>query len=290
MLLSEEKYPPTKHMSWEVVKGFCRRRTQQIRENLQHASKTEDGEFDALHAKATAMVASTQRMSSRLVAVLNDLKDIIDNYSKLKDDLLSDSLLSADLQSTGKKVELASNDFNIKYAPLEQVFQESLRQFQKYHNEASTVEALVDDRKTKMLEYDFFRNKLASLRAAPPADTSRIPRNEGRLMDWQQAYEESNMKAKKFFLHLIETGEQMIASGTNVLTNDVSRFFGEVSKTQRVLFLGSRLADEATNMMSTVQQAAANTAQQVAAAATVQIVTNPSSRRFFMADDPFRSD
>ncbi|CUI14403.1 Hypothetical protein, putative [Bodo saltans] len=286
-------------MSWEVVKGFCRRRTQQIRENFQGAHKTEDHEFDAMLSRAESVVGAAERMTLRLSAVHTDLLDFIKQYDLLHNDLASPSISELDLQGIDKKIELATQDYKIKFAPLEASISKCLEELRRYQSEAHQMEFVVDDRKTKMLEYDFFKNKLVSLRANPPTDTTRIPRNESREAEWQRAFEESSGQARKLFQHLIKNGGELIASGASILAVDVSKFFGEVSKTQRVLFLGSRLADEASSAMSSVQQTAAATIQQATssaaaavsvAAITVQAAGTGGSRRYFSSDDPFRTN
>lgn len=268
-----------------------------MRESFQGASKTEDPEFDALKLKAEAVVASAARMRARLACVQHNLQNTIEQYQGLSEDITQSSHSATELQDVGKKIELASQDFKTKFVPLEQAFNECLLLFTRFLTDAGQVDDLVDDRKTKMLEYDFFRNKLDGLRASPPQDTSRIPRNEGRMMEWQRAYEDSNAQVKKLFQSLILNGEGLIVKGTNVITGDVARYYGEVSKTSRLLFLGSSLSTEAHVAMANVQQAAANAVQQsqaavqqAASSVVVQAVTNPSSRRFFVADDPFRTD
>jgi hypothetical protein len=196
-------------------------------------------------------------------------------------------------------MELASQDYKAKFVSLESSISQCLEELRRFHCEATQIEHAIDDRKTKMLEYDFFKHKVIGLRAAPPADTTRIPRNEARELEWQQAYEESNAQAKKLLLHLTKNGSDLIAKGVGILSVDVSRFFGDVSKTQRVLFLGSRLADEACSAMTSAQQAAVVAVNQGAAvvsataASTITAgaaITGGSSRRFFLADDPFRTD
>lgn len=288
-------------MSWEVVKGFCRRRTQQIRENFQGAPKTEDCDFDAMLARAESMVGAAERMSLRLSGVHRDLSDFIHQYELLHADLAAPSLSTENsFQGLDKKVELAAQDYKAKFADVEASILQCLEELRRYHAEALQMEHSIDDRKTKMLEFDFFKHKLTVLRAAPPADTTRIPRNEAREAEWQHAYEESNATAKKLFQHLISSGGELIAKGAAILAVDVSRFFGEVSKTQRVLFLGSRLSDEAGSAMHSIQQAAAATAHNVASTAATAAAgaaisaqaaaTSASSRRFVLADDPFRTN
>lgn len=285
-----------------MVKGFCRRRTQQIRENFQGAPKTEDSEFNTLLANAESVVGAAERMSLRLSGVHGDLLDFIKQYELLHNDLISPSVATLDLQGVDKKVELATQDYKIKFAPLEATITKCVEELRRYHSEALQIEFVVDDRKTKMLEYDFFKHKLINLRANPPTDTTRIPRNEGREAEWHRAFEDSNSQAKKLFQHLIKNGGELIAMGASILAVDVSRFFGEVSKTQRVLFLGSRLADDATSAMSLAQQSAVATAHQTVAAATAAVgaataaitihaaSTSGGSRRHFSSDDPFRTD
>ena len=286
-------------MSWETVKGFCRRQTQNFKENFQHASKTEDAEFDSIYQRFQSTFSQAKRVSSRVVGVHHDLVDVIGHYDKLKDDLnMGDvnSVQSSEMQTAAKRVELATLDFRQKFGALDQTLQDTIAQLSKYQQEATQVTNVIDDRKMKMLEFDFFRNKLSDLRANPPADTTRIPRNEQRLNEWSTAYQEANARCKQMLINLHENGEKLVLLAASVLTVDAGRFFLELGKTANVLFLGTAAPPkslrqtelEAGSLAPQVQTTSPTTAppqttQQPAASGN-------GSRRYFSTDDPFRSE
>lgn len=287
-------------MSWETVKGFCRRQTQTFKESFQHASKTEDAEFDAIYQRFQSTFSQAKRVHSRVAGVHRDLVDMIGHYDKLKDDLnMGDvnSVQSSEMQTAAKRVELATLDFRSKFTPLDQTLQDTIAQLSKYQQEANQVSNVIDDRKMKMLEFDFFRNKLSDLRANPPADTARIPRNEARLTEWSTAYQEANSRCKQMLTSLHENGEKLVLLAASVLTVDAGRFFLELGKTANVLFLGTSVAPKSLRQTELETGSLAPQVVQTTSPTVAPPTAPPSqsgqaggSRRYFSADDPFRSD
>jgi hypothetical protein len=297
-------------MSWESVKGFCRRQTQSFKEHFQHVRRTESPEFDSLVTRAKEVVTLVKHSSSRLDGLIGSLENVVKVYAQSHVDFSNAAV--ADLPTVGKKMELASFDIGKQHAILSESARAVLERSAKFCSDAAPTESLLNDRRSKMLELDFFRNKVEHLKAAGTSDPSRIPRNEARVEEWQKAFDESTARAARYFEQLISSGEQILFDCSGVMMVETARFFSEVSKTMRVLFQGARLTDEAASALKTAQVVSSMTKNQLATAATASSMTissaaaaasvvqpppNPyvppsvsSSRRFFPADDPFRTE
>jgi hypothetical protein len=277
-------------MSWESVKGFCRRQTQSFKESFRHANKTEDPECDQMIENTQKISAQVQRMGIRLKNFSQEVMNIVLQFESTRDDL--SDCADAEVSSNCKKIDLAANDLRQKYLNLDKRFQEQITQISKFVADSAQFAALVEDRKSKMLEFDFFRNKVADLRADPPADSSRIPRNEGRVSEWKAAYEESTSRLKRFCSVTIENGTRLLVFGTQGLMNESGQFFFEASKTTRAVFIGASLSDQASKALEVARSTAtaAVTASANQAASIAQQATAPpvSNKRFVSDDDPFR--
>jgi hypothetical protein len=272
-------------MSWEIVKGFCRRQTQTFKETFRHASKTEDTECDQLVQEAQKITGQVQRMGSRLKNFCAEISNIVQQFEATRDDLAGST--SEDISSNCKRIDLAAIDLRQKQHDLERGIEEQLAQMTKFCSESSQLSSLIEDRKTKMLEFDFFRNKVAELRANPPSDSSRIPRNEGRVNEWKAAYEESTSRLKRFCNVTIEGGQRLLIFGTQALMTESGKFFLEASKTTRAILLGTKMSEHASKALEAVQQTVASNSAP-AIAPVVQHSAAPSSKRFLGDDDPFR--
>lgn len=78
-----------------------------------------------------------------------------------------------------------------------------------------------------MLEFDFFRYKVAGLRADPPSDPQRIPRNESRVMEFQGKYDALNAKLKQALTGLMSTGERLCSLAHQMMAVELNRFADE---------------------------------------------------------------
>ena len=280
-------------MSWESVKGFCRRQTQTFKVAFRHASKTEDAECDQLVQRTQVLTGQVQRMSMRLKNLSAELSCVVQQFEGTRDDLSSEA--GEELSLNTKKIDLVATDLRQKHTIADLVIQDTLAQMTKFCTEASQLGGLIEDRKSKMLEFDFFRNKVADLRADPPTDTNRIPRNEARVTEWKTAYDESTNRLKRFCSVTVEAGQNVLLQATQTLMNESGKFFFEASKTTRVIFLGTKLSDHASHALDAIQQQASSTAAVVTSTATSVHATvlqatapPPSNRRFVPDDDPFR--
>ena len=66
------------------------------------------------------------------------------------------SVQSSEMQTAAKRVELATLDFRQKFGALDQTLKTRLLSFPSIQQEATQVTNVIDDRKMKMLEFDFF--------------------------------------------------------------------------------------------------------------------------------------
>lgn len=239
---------------WEGVKGFFRRQTQMISERYRDAPKTTDAVVD----QNTATVFEFQKRIKSLEAHMNGfvqgLALALSSLDGVKEDLaVLGSAQVEGLDIAAKNVEMAVKDMRSKLDAVNEAFAVDHQGRGQYEKDCAKLRAQLEDRKAKMLEYDFFQNKLAGLRAKPPSDATRIPRNEARLDEWGKAYDESNERAKALAQQLIAAGARLSINTATTVTQEAGKFFDNAGRTCRAAFLGQGLPQAAAMAMAAAQ-------------------------------------
>lgn len=251
-------------MSWESIKGFCRRKTQRFSETYRNAPRTHDQTVEAAGEAVFNYQRLTKTTISKMQGVQRNMGELIELLSTVRDDFAS--MHREDTDMCAQKFNLLVQDMKVKMETLLQSFVSVTAPLARFIEDTDLVKPHIEDRKAKMLEYDFFRNKVAALRASPPSDPSRIPRNEGRVEEWRQAYEESNNKVREMLSGLQATGEQLLTKSAGALTYEVLRYYDGVGQCCRVLVGGSDLLNRA--------RSAVGTATATATAAVANVANN----------------
>jgi hypothetical protein len=176
-----------------------------------------------------------------------------------------------EITTTASRIEMVSLAMRKQHESLSSSLTEASAKLRKYCEECSGIDNVCEDRKAKMLEFDFFRNKVADLKRSPPADPARIPRNEAREQDWQRQYDEANDRLKNLAHKLTLQGIRSVNEGTVQATTGLTKYYGESSQTWRATFgnagvpaaiyTGAQAAAAmATAQLPKVQQAASSAA------------------------------
>ena len=279
-------------MSWESVKGFARRRTQEVKEHFGNSSKTEDPAIDLLVTKCATYREVSAATAHRMAAIQNHLVEVANLLLLVKEDF--EKLESIEeLKIVARRIELVANDMKGKHATLLDAFRESVVNLNKVVTEGSQVRALSEDRKRTMLEYDFFRNKLVGLKANPPADHTRIPRNEARALEWKKALDDSTTRLMTFCQPLSQNCERWILVSSSTITAELGRYFEQVSISSKSVFgsLASSnvLPQEVQLAIITASAVLSNSATSNTVRVGPSVIEAPkSSRRFAAEDDPFK--
>jgi hypothetical protein len=221
-------------MNWEKVKGFCRRQTQKINENYRHAefTKDEESEVAVKRVKMYRKVAGT--CASRFEKVSANIADTIAMLESIKEDL---RLIEVeDINATATKLELACLAMRKQHEVLSATINLEAGKLRRFFDECAGVDQIVEDRRAKKLEFDFFRNKVADLKRHPPSDPARIPRNEARVDEWQRAYDDANDRLKNLTHKLTLQGVRSISDAATGSATGVTKHYSECSQTWRTLF------------------------------------------------------
>lgn len=290
-------------MSWETVKAFCRRQNQSFSERYRNVSKTEDLETEGAIQRVLQLATISFNTAERMQKIAVHLDAVTGLLDAMQADFSNFGVAAngtiecaGALLVTSKKLELTVQDMQLRCAALTKSFGDAAGPLRKFSGEANQLHVMTEDRKEKMLEYDFFRNKVAALRASPPSDAARIPRNEARLADWQRAYDEANQRVRRTAHMLTENGSRALLVASGALTADLGRYYDDVARSARITLLSQSLGDRATAAMASATLAAAENvnkvvppaaqrAAQAAVAGGLAAMTSPHFRPD--ADDDF---
>ena len=254
--------------NWDQVKGFFRRKTQKFTETYRNASKTTDPVVDQNVATVMEFQKRIRSLHSNMNGLGNALNQTLAMMDAVKDDLAALGAASVENLTEGSKcLEMAVRDMRSKLENLQGQFAKDTESRVQFDKDCERLKAILEERKTTMLEYDFFRNKVAALREKPPADTARIPRNEARLDDWGKQYDTQTEKVKQLCQQLIGGGARLSTSTGATIMGETGRFFDESGRTCRAVLLGQGLSQSVAHAMAAAQ-ATAQIPQQVSAEAT----------------------
>lgn len=171
----------------ETIKSLARRTQQSLRERLGQVEATPTEERLAeVSAKVRVMeqkshsIAQKAVRAARLMEELGStLKEIGEDYREVPDLAPESERLAAEVYNVGVKLLETSHEHQ---KGLKDNSFDLLSQFRKECDRMREVDAT---RRINQLEYDFFKTKVMALRRNPPADFSRIPRNEQIMENWR---------------------------------------------------------------------------------------------------------
>ena len=260
-------------MDWEKVKGFARRQTQAVKEKMNDAPHTVDPAFNEmvegfvnLRLGAKGVEQKLQMLESHLSAANQIICDLGQS--------LSQGHQNEEVLVYARKLDIFKNESANRMASLSATFKSCIGELAKFGNEANQLEMLLDDRRDKVLEYDFFRNKLESLRASPPSDTGRIPRNEHRMNEWKAKYDDITNRTVSFMGNSRIGAESAILHSAVAVCNEYGKYLEEIARGARAVLIsdGSMgVAYAARQVAHTAYNAASGAATSAAAAVTSHI-------------------
>jgi hypothetical protein len=100
----------------------------------------------------------------------------------------------------------------------------------RFVRDVETLDAMLEERESRLLEYDFFRHKVAGLRASPPSDTARIPRNEGRVMEFKQQYDDATNRLRQLLQERVAAGQRLCYEAHAKMVGELQRVSDESAK------------------------------------------------------------
>lgn len=252
--------------TWEVVKGFCRRRTQQFREEVSKAAApTVDPDVEAkcqayLHLRSTTgTISSKLRELNMHVAGAN--RCINEIQLALKPPVATGvqsfvPLQDEELDIIAKKLEVFVLDAAERERALSATLLESAAELARFVEEAQQYEALQEVRRDNMLEYDFFRDKVEDLRKSPPSDGTRLPRNETRLEDWKMRYQDATNRLMNFMNNSSQAGHNALRGGLMGVTGQYGRYCEDLGRSARAVLTGGGVGGGGVAALQSVARAA----------------------------------
>ncbi|RNF16350.1 uncharacterized protein Tco025E_05263 [Trypanosoma conorhini] len=227
----------------ETIKGLARRATQSLREKVLHGDAS--GHDETLEA-ASKKVFQYQRSgeaicvkmirAAELIEELGKvLKEVAEEYQNVPDLLPVSSQLAADVLEVGTKLFVTAQEH--QKGLKEQGF-DVLNSFIKNISKLKDAE---EARRKNQLEYDFFRQKVLGLRAMPPKDKSRIPRNEQKLENWRVEFWRATENSKAVCSQLYAEGRRAIDLSVLTLTRVLGSFLSIAGNGFKQQFVNARL-------------------------------------------------
>lgn len=227
-------------MNWEKVKGFCRRQTQKFSEQYRNADRTRDEIAEESVVQVQTYRSTAQSIMQKLERISFNTADTILCLEGIKEDLKH--LTGESFATSASRLEMVALAMRKHQETAQANIATSCAKLKTYIDECSSIENIAADRKAKKLEYDFFRNKVASLRANPPGDPARIPRNEIRVQEWQKLYEEANDRLKLLSHNLTVGGGKTLSEGVASATVELNKYYSETSLAWRSIYGASGAA------------------------------------------------
>ena len=226
-------------MNWEAVKGFCRRQSQSLGEKYRGVRSTRDDAVEQQLTTVTSYRTFAKSLSDRLSRIAHNVEDTVACLEAIKEE--ARMVVSGDgseMADISKRVEMLCLDLRVKCAQLNDATKQQTEYLRQYVGECSKMDVLQADRKQKLLEYDFFVNKVSDLRRNPPSDPSRIPRNECRVAEWTQLYEDANERCKLLTVTLLQNGSRLARGALSMAVVELPRVWEESARSTRVMFPG----------------------------------------------------
>eukprot|EP00758_Cryptobia_borreli_P014927 Tbor_TRINITY_DN5973_c0_g2::TRINITY_DN5973_c0_g2_i1::g.18980::m.18980 len=227
---------------WESVKGFCRRRTQKIKHSTGISGfVTKDEEFDQkvsnfekLHVTSKAIIKKLAALEVHIVGAMDVMVELGQLFRTAGTVSGSDNVLQQ-----GKKIDAFAKYATPKISPLHSLFGQAIVELEKYSTTGDQLPPLLDDRKDKQLELDFFINKTNELKAHPPSDHTRIPRNESRIAEWKQKYDDSTAKITKFVDSCGSGLGNGVISAVTAVVSDYGKTIEEIGRFSKTILIAT---------------------------------------------------
>lgn len=254
--------------SWDNIKGVFRRTTQYINSQVRNVNEpTVDAEYDNLCQIVDNLALLAMRTSDRIKRLASCVDLSVNLVHEASLDPPSAALVWDDMRHLNFKLADASTKLQPHASYAKKVFIDHSVLLDRFVADVRSLAMLKEERKKLLLEYDFFRHKTAALRAAPPADAERIPRNEGRVMEFKQQYDAINGRLKQAMVGLMSTGERNCAQAHMHIATEMHRLADESSKawqSANIQFIA---------MVKEAASAATGAAQQAMASGTASLTT-----------------
>lgn len=267
-------------MDWEKIKGFARRQTQAAKEKVNNAPHTIDPAFNVqVEAFVNLRIGakSTEQKLQLLQDHLNAANQIVSELGQN----LSQGHNNEEILVYARKLDIFKNESATRINNLSATFNSCIAELDKFRNEANQLEMLLEDRRDKVLEYDFFKNKLEGLRANPPQDTGRIPRNEARMNEWKAKYDDITNRTLSFMNNSRVGAETALLHSAVAVCNEYGKYLEELARGARAVLISdgiSGVAYAARQVVNTAYNAAstavASAQQNIPAAVQYQSPTH----------------
>eukprot|EP00759_Apiculatamorpha_spiralis_P034052 PhF_6_TR35121/c0_g1_i1/m.51198 len=270
----------------ESIKGFCRRQSQKVGQTYGSTDKT----HDSTHTDLLTKYENSKLVNDKLLAAITTfLKNVTATTESLKD--VRSALAQAQAVDKDqfvdeiRQLDIAYQEITTKLQGLEKGLRaDAEAPIVKLKDQYVSIKASLDDREAKLLEFDFFRNKVSDLERNPPKDPERIPRNKAILEKWKKDYEEANNKSKATLTTMVDQTRVAHRGAIGSFFSTYNNYLSEAAATSRIVLrdIGGTIASAQQAVLNVLTTATNQTAQVVqsvttTAAATLSSVTLSAS-------------
>lgn len=218
-------------MDWDKIKGAFRRTTQLFNQQVRHvAVPTLDAEYEGLVTIVDGLAGLAQRTSDRMrrLAIAVDSSVALVHEASL--DPPPQQFAWDDMTRLNAKLAHAAQALSPHSGYAKKLLVDHAMQLDRFVGDVKALDKLKEERKSTMLEYDFFRHKVAQMRNDPPSDPQRIPRNEGRADEFKTRLDAQSGKLKQALQGLMSTGERLCSAAHQLMASELHRFADESSR------------------------------------------------------------
>eukprot|EP00760_Papus_ankaliazontas_P038921 PhM_4_TR9416/c1_g1_i1/m.12581 len=256
----------------ESIKGFCRRQSQKVGQTYGNADKTRDTDVDNMVTQFHAIKNTNEKIVKAVNGVLKAFATLTDALTEMRGAVATVQTAepSAFVEEL-RQFDIAHAEITTKLNNIEQKLRsEGEAPLLKIRDDYPSMKLALEDRHSKKLEFDFFRNKVAELEKSPPKDPERLPRNQAILQKWKADYEAANVSTKAQLKTLLDNARVATRGCVSSYFNAYTSFLNEGAATTRIV-LRDAGGSYATTVQNAVSDAAGHAkAKASAAAASIQ--------------------
>ncbi|KAI9020527.1 hypothetical protein DFJ74DRAFT_673532 [Hyaloraphidium curvatum] len=181
-------------MSWSGFKKAINRGTTSIMQNFNMVEKTVDKEFEDEEKRFRNFESKVNRLAGEVKGTLDSTRAITLSQKSAAEAV--EAFYDAQQELCHAAMEYRKRAEEVD-EQLRSEFDESYRltvlePMQHLAAALPEVKLAMDKRAKKLLDYDAQRAKVRKLVEKPDSDASKLPRNEGKLHEYRQAYESLN--------------------------------------------------------------------------------------------------
>jgi len=217
----------------ESIKGFFRRQSQKVGQTVGGQERTEDVTLKEQQQNFEAMKKINDNLGIAISVFVKNLSAVASSLMDVRRAVSDVPAFAEDIQL----LDVAHYEIVAKIVNIDKALKErSEVPFSKVREAYNGIAVALADRDAKKLEYDFFRNKVRELKANPPKEADRLPRNEAILAKWQTDFEAADQQAKELLSMTLARGLAVQRSAMTSFLVAFHTFAAETSATTRVGF------------------------------------------------------